>query len=267
MAEQAGFTIKTFPSSRQFTMDVGRIGAEKHHIRAMIEVDVTDARNRIRKSRAKSGKTVSFTAWALKCIGTAIAEHREVNALRRGRNRLMIFDDVDISLLVEREVRGVPVPLPMVIRSADRKGMAEIFYEIEQAKKQDIRNEKDYVLESSSSRWPARLFAALPQPIRLALWRIVLSDPVRVKRMMGTAVVTSVGMMGRARGWFIPFSMHPVCFALGSIVKKPAVVNDAIRAREFLQMTVLIDHDVVDGAPAARFVSRLVELMETGFNL
>jgi len=32
-------------------------------------------------------------------------------------------------------------------------------------------------------------------------------------------------------------------------------------------MTVLIDHDVVDGAPAARFVSRLAELVENGYGL
>jgi pyruvate/2-oxoglutarate dehydrogenase complex dihydrolipoamide acyltransferase (E2) component len=34
-----------------------------------------------------------------------------------------------------------------------------------------------------------------------------------------------------------------------------------------LNLTVAFDHDVVDGAPAARFVNRLVELIENGYGL
>ena len=34
-----------------------------------------------------------------------------------------------------------------------------------------------------------------------------------------------------------------------------------------LSLTVAFDHDVVDGAPAARFVQRLVELIESGYGL
>lgn len=84
---------------------------------------------------------------------------------------------------------------------------------------------------------------------------------------MGTVIVTSVGMIGTVNGWLIPYSIHPVCFASGSIVKKPGVVNDVVVIREFLEMTILIDHDVIDGAPAARFVSRLSGLIETGYGL
>ncbi|NTU81392.1 MAG: 2-oxo acid dehydrogenase subunit E2 [Chloroflexales bacterium] len=32
-------------------------------------------------------------------------------------------------------------------------------------------------------------------------------------------------------------------------------------------MTVVFDHDVIDGAPAARFTRRLVELIESGYGL
>jgi pyruvate/2-oxoglutarate dehydrogenase complex dihydrolipoamide acyltransferase (E2) component len=34
-----------------------------------------------------------------------------------------------------------------------------------------------------------------------------------------------------------------------------------------LDLTVIFDPDVVDGAPAARFVHRLVELVESGYGL
>jgi pyruvate/2-oxoglutarate dehydrogenase complex dihydrolipoamide acyltransferase (E2) component len=32
-------------------------------------------------------------------------------------------------------------------------------------------------------------------------------------------------------------------------------------------VTIVIDHDVIDGAPAARFIVRLTELMKSGFGL
>jgi pyruvate/2-oxoglutarate dehydrogenase complex dihydrolipoamide acyltransferase (E2) component len=54
---------------------------------------------------------------------------------------------------------------------------------------------------------------------------------------------------------------------LGSIVKKPGVFKERIEVREYLQMTILIDHDVIDGAPAARFVTHLTDLIESGHGL
>jgi pyruvate/2-oxoglutarate dehydrogenase complex dihydrolipoamide acyltransferase (E2) component len=267
MTDNNDYTIVRFPSSRQFTMDVGRIGSRKHHVKAFIDIDVTDARVKIRRARLKRGTRLSFTSWVLKCISQAIVEHKSVQALRKGRSKLLVFDHVDISLVVEKKLGSVPVPLPLVIRNADAKSMGEIFDEIEQAKQQEAQDGKDYVLGSGKASGAAALFAFLPRWLRLLAWNMALSNPLRVKRMMGTVIVTSIGMMGRASGWFLPYSIHPLCFALGSIVKKPGVIKERIRAREYLAMTILMDHDVIDGAPAARFVSRLVELMEQGHGL
>jgi len=267
MRSSSEFTVKTFPSSRLFTLDIGKLGMRKHHIKAVIEVDVTDSRAKIKNVRNRSGKKVSFTSWVLKCIGQAVEEHKQVHALRKGKKKLVIFDDIDISIMVEKKVDDDPVPVPLVIRNVNTKEIPEIYREIEEAKKEVIRDESDYVLEKNRKKEPIKLFAFLPQPARLFLWRILLSNPHRVKRMMGTVIVTSVGMIGTVNGWLIPYSIHPVCFALGSVVKKPGIVNDAVAIREFLQMTILIDHDVIDGAPAARFVSRLSAFIEKGYGL
>jgi pyruvate/2-oxoglutarate dehydrogenase complex dihydrolipoamide acyltransferase (E2) component len=94
-----------------------------------------------------------------------------------------------------------------------------------------------------------------------------MKDPMLAKKNMGTVVVTTLGMMGRFNGWFIPISMHPLTFAIGSIVKKPGVVDNAVAIREYLYVTALVDHDVVDGAPAARGLAKLVKLMEKGSGL
>jgi len=267
MQKDTGYSIVTLPSSRLFTMDIGALGSRKHHVRAMIEIDVTEARKKIRTIQKKSGKTLSFTSWTLKCIGQAVSEHKSVHALRKGKNRILVFDDVDISLVIEKDYNRALVPLPIVIRKVNEKSAQELFNEIETAKKQEVRTGKDYVLGGKQSAEPMELFALLPRWLRLIIWKILLSNPRRVKNMMGTAIVTSIGMMGKTSGWFIPYSIHPVCFGLGSIVRKPGAINNAVTIREYLSLTLLIDHDVVDGAPAARFVSRLVELMETGSGL
>lgn len=84
---------------------------------------------------------------------------------------------------------------------------------------------------------------------------------------MGTVMVTSLGMIGDVKGWFIPVSVHPLCFTIGSIEKKPGVVAGRIEIREHLYLTALVDHDVVDGAPAIRALTDLKKLVETGFGL
>lgn len=62
-------------------------------------------------------------------------------------------------------------------------------------------------------------------------------------------------------------SIHPLCFSVGSIVKKPGVVDDKIEIREYLYITALADHDIIDGAPAVRALTKLTRLVESGYGL
>ncbi|MEZ4519482.1 MAG: 2-oxo acid dehydrogenase subunit E2 [Chloroflexota bacterium] len=43
---------------------------------------------------------------------------------------------------------------------------------------------------------------------------------------------------------------------------KPGVVKGTVQPREFLNLTLTFDHDVVDGAPATRFTQDLVRRLE-----
>lgn len=106
------------------------------------------------------------------------------------------------------------------------------------------------------------LYYLLPQWLRVLLLGAALKSPLRARAMMGSAVYTTVGNAGGAAGWILPRSIHALCFAVGSINKKPWVRAGAIEIRDIMHLTVLIDHDVVDGAPAARFMSSLVRAIE-----
>ena len=91
-----------------------------------------------------------------------------------------------------------------------------------------------------------------------------------MKRTMGTARVTSVGMFGKVgsgSNWGIPVEFHPLTATLGAIARKPAVVGDRVEPRDFLGLTLVFDHDVIDGAPMAMFLQWVRELMEGGYGL
>ncbi len=83
--------------------------------------------------------------------------------------------------------------------------------------------------------------------------------------MAGTVGVTAVGMFGLRGGWGLVPMVQSLGLIVGGIARKPAVVDDHVEPREMLSLTLAFDHDVVDGAPAARFVKRLVELIECGY--
>jgi len=49
---------------------------------------------------------------------------------------------------------------------------------------------------------------------------------------------------------------------VGGIVEKPVFVDGDLEKKEYIRLIISVDHDIIDGAPLARFSSRLVELME-----
>lgn len=239
-------------------MDIGRLALSKHHITGLLEVDITDARARLREDR--SGEAgVSFFGWFVKTVATVIAENRYVHAVEGRKNRVVVFDDIDISIVVERKVGEARVPLPMLVRGADKKTAEEIYAEIRTAQGRKIEDEGDYVLSGRSiSTMLLKLYYVVPRWLRLFAFRRVLANPFRKKKFMGTVVITSIGAARGLSGWIIPKSMHNLCIGLGAISKKPWVVGDEVKPREILHLTLLFDHDVVDGIPAARFAGELV---------
>lgn len=99
-------------------------------------------------------------------------------------------------------------------------------------------------------------------------WQPLFRDPFRIKRKMGTVSVTALGIVGQnGMSWGIPIGIHPLIVAVGAIAKRPGVVDEQIAIREYVGLTILFDHDVTDGAPVARFIRRLQELMADGYGL
>lgn len=234
-----------------------------HNMMALLEFDVTDSR-KVFRTQKKNGKRISLFAFVVKSIATAIAENRELNSVRSG-NRIIEFKDIDINLPIEMNTAGEKTPRQIVIRKADEKTVEEICEEINTAK-----NEYQATGETGQEdKWAVLLMRVLffvPKFIRILVLKAFINNPYLVKKMSGTIFITSVtGMISNIPGFAVPYMGGPraVSFALGSIVKKPAIVGKEILIREFLNMTIIFNHDIVDGAPAARFNNRLKKLIES----
>jgi pyruvate/2-oxoglutarate dehydrogenase complex dihydrolipoamide acyltransferase (E2) component len=69
-------------------------------------------------------------------------------------------------------------------------------------------------------------------------------------------------MFGTGGGWGLPVSNHTLQITLGGIATRPALLDGQVADRQYLCVTISVDHDLVDGAPAARFAQSLKELVE-----
>jgi pyruvate dehydrogenase E2 component (dihydrolipoamide acetyltransferase) len=78
----------------------------------------------------------------------------------------------------------------------------------------------------------------------------------------GTFTITNLGMYSIDA--FTPVLNLPqaAILGVGRIVKEPVVRDDAIVVGETLSLSLTFDHRVVDGAPAARWLQRLTQLIE-----
>ncbi|MBD3353154.1 MAG: dihydrolipoamide acyltransferase, partial [Candidatus Lokiarchaeota archaeon] len=68
-------------------------------------------------------------------------------------------------------------------------------------------------------------------------------------------------------GWGIPLSSNPLYVILGGIEEKPVIRAKEIVNREIMNVTIVFDHDITDGAPAVQFVRDFGRLVEQGFGL
>ena len=266
------FEERKFSDFRNPTIDTLIWGSKRHHIPILLEIDVTAARDAIREQKKKTGQSISFTAWIVKCIAQAVSEYKSIHALRKGKRRLIIFDDVDVAVIVERAVSqggaGETLPMPYIVRKANEKSVAVISSEIRTAKQSPVAA-GEVQIDSTRAAWMTKIYTMLPQFVRdLFFWKPLFRDPFLFKRLMGTVSVTSLGMVSQGgMSWGIPIGIHPLIVAVGANAKRPGIVHKQIVVREYVGLTVLFDHDVTDGAPVARFIRRLQKLMACAYGL
>ena len=254
----ADYTVLPDPKMRRWLVAGMRSVRHKPMIHGLIEVDISKARGDIGDHKAKTGESLSLTAFIIACLGKAVDENKSVQAFRKGNNHLVLFEEVDVYTLIERNVAGQMEPIPYIVRAANRKTPQQLHHEIRAAQAQGAE-EGLKVLQFA----PDLLFGAF-------LWaftRVGRRHPRVWKKYVGTVGVTAIGMFGEGAGWGIPPPLPTPMLTVGGIGEKPVVIDGRLATREYLSLTVSFDHAMIDGAPAARFTKRLKELIESGYGL
>ena len=252
------YTVEPIPRMRRFSLDAGYLGRRRHIVHGLIEVDVTEPRTFIRAHQAETGETLSFTAFLILCLSKAIEKNPQMHAYRNWRNQLVIFENININTMVEIERDGRKIPIPHIFKGVNRKTYQEIHQELRSTQKKP-----NQTAETEFMGW----FLLLPAFLRRIFYWVVMKVPQLFRDYSSTVMVTAVGMFGRGGGWGITMPNFTLTVTVGGIARKPGVVEDRIEIREYLDLTISIDHDIVDGAPIVRFVTYFQELVERGYGL
>ncbi len=243
--------VRSIPASRRVVTGALRAGRRIAPVHGLISLDVTAARRLLKSTQT------SLTAFVMASVGRAASAHPEVHAYRNWRGRLVLHRHVDIAALVEVQTPDGVFPMAHLVRDADVRTVDDITAELRRVKADTMASRSGRLLERL-----APLAGRIPGAMRLAYAATARS--VRLRQSTGTVAVTSVGMFAHGGGFGIG---HPTMMSLvvlvGGLSERPRVVEDRVEIREMLDVTVTVDHNVVDGAPAARFVADLRRLIET----
>jgi 2-oxoglutarate dehydrogenase E2 component (dihydrolipoamide succinyltransferase) len=201
------------------------------HVTSFVEADATELviwRNRNKDEfQAKYGEKLTFLPFFAEATAKALSEYRMINISVDG-DKIIIRKKINIGIAVATNSGSLIVP---VIQDADTKNLLGITKEINQ-----------------------------------------LAEAGRTGKLMpdqlqgGTFTITNFGSFGNSMGTPIINQPQVAILAIGTIEKKPAVIEtvtgDAIVVRHKVFLSLSYDHRVVDGMLGGKFLRRIADLIE-----
>lgn len=196
------------------------------HAWMQIEVDVTDLvkyRNS-KKETFKNQEGFSLTPFAffVKAVAQALKEYPELNSMWAG-DKIIQKKDIHLSIAVAKE-NELFVP---VIKHADEKTIKAIARDI-------------------------TTLAAKARQGKLS------QDDMQG----GTFTVNNTGSFGSVSSMGVINSPQAAILQVESIVKRPVIINDMFAARDMVNLSLSLDHRILDGLICGRFLARVKEILE-----
>jgi len=197
------------------------------HTSVMDEVDMTNLvsyRENMKTVAAENDVKLTYLPFIIKAVSIALKKHEDINAS---------YDDVAEEIIIKNFYNiGIAVDTPHglivpVIHNTDHKSILELASSI----------------KSFSDR---------------AKEKKLHSDELT----HGTFTITNYGAFGSSYG--VPIIRYPeaAILGIGAIRKKAVVINDEIVIRSMMPLSLSIDHRIIDGADACRFLQTLKALLE-----
>jgi pyruvate dehydrogenase E2 component (dihydrolipoamide acetyltransferase) len=172
--------------------------------------------------RGRGAEDISITAYVVKAVAKALEEHPMINSSLE-QDELRLYGDINVAVAINTP-DGLVAP---VIPQTNKKPVLEV--------SRQIRSLTDGAMQNT------------------------LSVPDLTG---GTFTVTNLGGFGVEL--FAPVINPPQCAILGfgKTSEKPVIVGKEVRAMPMTTLSLVFDHRIVDGVPAARFLQRVKELLE-----
>lgn len=237
--------------------DIAWLSRSRNFMRGWAEVDVTDALTMIHDWRIDNCKPLSFTVYLIATVAAAVAAVPRVNVSRARNNKIAYFEDVNILTMVEvSDVEGARIPTGHLIQAADKLGVEDI---------QNSLDEFQANFNHTAEMKYMDCLATIPKSIRRFIFGRKPLDANFIQRTMGNVLVSNVNMfLPHQAAWVAGQSNHTIAIWVGSIVERLSLVHGITLPRRILFLTMDLDHDLIDGAPGARFASDLIRMIEKG---
>ena len=195
------------------------------HVYSVYEVNfgrVSSLRDRRKAEFENAGAKLTYTAFIAKVIIDALRQFPAVNASIEADN-IVYKKDINLGIAVALD-SGLLVP---VIRNADEKNLLGL-----------ARAINDVAARARSKKL----------------------NPEEVQH--GTFTITNPGIFGALYG--LPLINQPqvAILGVGSIDKRPVVIDDMIAIRPVCHLALGYDHRLIDGADAGRFLTFVKERLE-----
>lgn len=175
-------------------------------------------------ARGEDEPKLTLLPFVIKAVVQALREYPKFNSsFDHQRGEIIYKDYYHIGIAVDTP-RGLVVP---VLRDADRKSIPQIAAELKDMA--DKTREAKFAIEDLRG---------------------------------GTFTITNIGALGGM--FFTPIINYPevAILGLGRAAPQAVVCNGSIEARTMMPVCLTFDHRVCDGAEAARFTNRVIELLE-----
>lgn len=203
-----------------------RSTTEIPHAWMTVEVDVTDLvtyRNSVKNEfKQKEGFGLTFFAFFVKAVAQGLKEYPQLNSMWAG-DKIVQKKDIHLSIAVAKD-QELFVP---VIKHADEKSIKGIAKDI---------------FELASKARSGKLTSADMQG--------------------GTFTVNNTGSFGSINSMGVINHPQAAILQVESIVKRPMIVNGMFAARDMVNLSLSLDHRILDGLVCGNFLARVKENLE-----
>lgn len=224
-----------------------------------VELDVTYLEQYISQKR-KEGVKITLTYLLTLIVGRAIREDvPELNTyVKRGKIKQRQQVDATVSVLLPGGQMG-----SVKVENSDKTTVSEIVDTIAAEIRKSRKGNENETMQSKS------MLANFPWPIRTWIfklyrtitihWGISLPGIGLDSNSFGSYVISNIGSVGLDNGYgsLLPSSNVSAVFILGSVNKKPAVINDKVVPRRIMWLSATLDHRVVDGSHGGKLFRKI----------